>query len=152
MPRPLPQLEEDHRDQMSRAAKQAADLSDPVPARATKFVDPKEYGYLIHISQQGQGIAAVTIMVNKKLFTQAEIDRMVGEAAKITNETCLAERRKYLAAQKVGIDQEMNERMFPTDVEFFEGVMMDKWEFKRLSTVNANTAIEPTAKIARPAA
>jgi hypothetical protein len=145
MPRPLPAIDEDDNEQTT--PKHTVDLSDPVPSRATKFFAPGDYAYVIKVAQEGQGIAAVTVMTNAKRFTQAELDAMVAEAARITNESSVGGRRKYLAQQRIGVDPELNERVFPTDVEFFEGVLMDKWQFKQLASVNASVAIEPTAKL-----
>lgn len=126
--------------------KQKLGLAEPVPERATRQVVSSDYAYFIHVRQQGTGIGAVTVLVHAKLFSQAEIDGMVAQASAIVDGVRITNRRAQMAQQKIPVDAELNERLFPSDVEYFEAVMLDKFQFRKLASVNASTVIQPTVK------
>jgi hypothetical protein len=147
VPQPLPPQDDENRIVELANDLPSSSLSQPVPSRSSSTLGSR-YGYLIHVSQRGQSLGSVTILTHEKLFKQPELDAMVTEVAKVVDDTRIAERRKSMAAGRVPVDAELNERLFPSDVEFFEAVMMDKFQFQRLNTMVASAAIEPTAKAA----
>lgn len=128
--------------------KQKLMLSEPVPERAVAKQGDR-YCYQIHVSQRGQGLAAVSLLLHYKKFTAEEINGMVSEATEITNTARIVTRRSQMASARTPVPdaRKTNDTLFPSDVEFFEAVMMDKFEFVKLATIDAKGSIEPTVKI-----
>jgi hypothetical protein len=121
-------------------------LSEPVPERSiSKVEDGKDWVYLLAIRQRGSGVSQIIVLTHKTKFKAAELRDMVAEATKVTNEVRIPQMRERLAKAETRIPdpKAANLTWFPADAEFLEGVMIDKYEFRRLNVHEAITEIDP---------
>lgn len=105
--------------------------------------------YIVQVRMAGTTFSGFAFLTHYRQFSQEELDRMIAEAVGITHRARIANRRKDLAAKETRIDdfKQMNEALFKTDLDFFETVMSDKFEFDIVRANVCRAEIEPTAKV-----
>ena len=118
---------------------------DPVPLSGVAEINGKGI-YFLKIAMGDTGYSGFAMFVHDTQFTAAEFKKMVDEAVQIINSVRIKRRREQLEKNRVVITNavETNETYFQTDVQFFEAVMCDKWDFRILVTSGLETAIEAT--------
>jgi hypothetical protein len=123
----------------------AEESHDPVPQRAYKNYGDC-YAYQVHVSLKGNGVGAVTTLLHKEKFTQAELKGKVDAALRVCYETRTLKRREQLAKSQTAVPSsvKLNEEHFENDIIYFEGVMMDKFDFRKLVCETAAGEMTPT--------
>lgn len=108
-------------------------FDDMVPNRHDTKVGGK-FPYYIQITQSHGGPGGIATLVHDKEFTADELKTMVAKATETVNLSRVTTRRVEMAKKKVGVTnaKETNATLFPSDLEFFEAVMCDKFDFKKL--------------------
>lgn len=108
--------------------------------------------YLIKMSLEGSTMSGIMTLTHDRLMKQDELDACVEAARAVVNETRIPKRRAEMEANRTPVPdlEEMNRMAFQWDVEFFETAMCDMHGFRRILTMNANSSIEKTAKMALP--
>ena len=104
--------------------------------------------YFVLVRMGTAGLSGFSIFSHVRRFSEDEMTAMAGEAAQLTNECRVGNRRKNMAAERTPIDdiKLLNESCFKTDQVFFEAVMADKFGFNVLRPVAVSATLEPTAK------
>lgn len=161
MPLPLPPLECDAPNkkpasspwkappaaaQPASKPKEKVDYSnDAVPLSGVAEINGKSI-YFLKIAMGDTGYSGFAQFVHDQQFTEDEFRKIVEEATQITNEVRIAKRRAQMEKNRVPITNpfQTNEEYFQTDIQFFEGVMCDKWDFRILVTSGHQTTLEPT--------
>jgi hypothetical protein len=125
--------------------KKSYEGDDPVPLSGVAEINGKGI-YFLKIAMGDTGYSGFSQFVHETRFTAEEFKAMVDEAVAITNTIRIKRRREQLERNRVPITNpvETNESYFATDIQFFEGVMCDKWDFRILVTSGLETAIEAT--------
>ena len=126
------------------------DKSAKVPASATDRINPNDrFCYFIRVRMANSSLGGFSLLVHKRLIEEEELKAMVADAVKLTNTVRIKSRRQDLVDNKVPIRDavKVNEEWFPTDVDFFEGVMCDRHDFRVIKCETAIAEIEPTVKI-----
>ena len=104
--------------------------------------------YVVKVRMGDGPRAGWAFLTHTATFKKEELQAKVDEACQIVNDSRLTHRRKEMAAARTPVPdaKELNERLFPSDVDFFEVVMVDKFGFKRLLVDMTEGSIEPTVK------
>lgn len=121
-------------------------LKAEVPQRAYRQYE-NSYPYLVYVNLQDGGTGHMFIFLHKDRIDAAALQKMVDEAAQVTLETRVKRRRRQLVKQGHVLKkppEELNATWFETDATFFEGVMMDKFNFRKLVHEGASGTIAPT--------
>jgi len=128
-------------------------MSAPVPMSAVDRLPDQNWVYFVKLKMTGSTLGGFAMFTHLTEFSDGKLNEMVAEAVKIVDEVRIVNRRKDLAKNKVPIFKpvEVNETWFPTDVDFFEGVMCDKFDFRLVRCRTAITELWPTI-VMQPAA
>jgi hypothetical protein len=104
--------------------------------------------YVIQVRMKGSSYGGVVFLQHYRWFNQEQLDRMIAEAVEITEKVRIGNRRKDLSSRAARIDdaKQTNEALFKTDLDFFETVMSDKFEFEIVRANVCRAEIEPTIK------
>ena len=115
---------------------------------ATDQVKPGEYLYMARITMTGSRFAGISFFTSETRYEPEDFAAKVAEACKIATETRIGTRREQMAKSRTPVPDAvaLNEKLFPSDVDFFEAVMADKWAFKIVRDTPASGEIEPTVK------
>lgn len=114
--------------------------------RVALVVDEGEHVYVVRVKIKTGGLGGFIFLTHRNKIKQQQLAEMTTEAARICNEVRIPERRKEMAAAKTPCEDpvRINEVWFEGDVDFVEGVMCDKYEFRKLLHVTAAGEIDPT--------
>jgi hypothetical protein len=120
-------------------------LGDVVPQRVYRCYDDA-YAYLVAVSLHDNGISGATTLLHKDQLSPEQLQAMADEAAKVVFETRVTKRRVALAKSQTRVPSstKANEDYFEEDIKFFEAVMMDKFNFRKLICTAASTTMTPT--------
>ena len=133
----------------SDAFQMGGDMHAEAPACSTAHIkEAVQFCYFIRLKMGGSTLGGFALLVHDQKFTEDELKVMCDDAAKITNEIRIVNRRKDMVANRVPIADvdACNEEFFGTDVNFFEAVMCDRYNFRIIRCATAIAEIEPTAK------
>ena len=126
----------------------------PVPNRSKTTVN-SDFVYVFKLEQDDSTLSSLVHLVHSDAFKQHEIDAMAAEASKIVNEVRLPTMRKDWADRRFPMpkDEEgvrtLNDNVFQQHATFFEAVLCDKFNFRRLHISATRTQIETTVRLSR---
>lgn len=89
-------------------------------------------------------------MLHASKFGAGDLDKMLRDCAEVTLETRIKKRRMDISKSRVVIPKDVgraNEDYFGGDVEYFKGVLMDKYGFTELATQTGIVALSPTVNV-----
>lgn len=110
------------------AYKQSQTLLNSV--RTAKGAD--EYLYVARVTLEGSATSAWSFFTHVDKYTDKDFMHKVDEACRITNGSRIKYRKEQLQKDAKNTDPQLAQKLFASDADFFETVMMDKFGFKAL--------------------
>lgn len=128
----IPPLEQPDLDPKT-ADEIAGKIATEVPQRAYRNYGDC-FAYAIQLSLKNEGVSSVTHLLHKKQFTSAELKQFADQAAAVLMNRILNRRRKMIkeGAEIKNTPEYLNNWFFDQDINFFEAVMCDKFDFRKL--------------------
>jgi len=135
-------------DEAAKKMVQARQETSRTLSATTAKVLPGQNVYVAKISMRGSTMAGWCFFTHEKRYDAEEFAGKVADVCRIVNETRLKHRRQDMAKKQTPVDDPvaMNERLFGSDVTFFETVMADRHLFRILKYTMAENEIEGTVQ------